>query len=352
MGWALGFGAEVAIAPAWSVRFEYLYDRFGSVGGIFPSSTAYQSAFDIQTLRMGLNHKLGAAGPDATGSTRGNPWPIASNSWNVHGQFTFIEQGYPAFRSPYEGANSLFSGDQARNTASATAFVGFRPWNGTDIYINPEISQGFGLSGTRGVAAFLSSEAQKASFPMPRSNMARVYLQQTFGLGGEQETVEDGPNQIAAKQDISRIRFIAGKLSVTDFFDNNAYAHDGRTQFLNWQFYCCGSYDWTMDQISYTWGALVELNQKAWAFRAGYFLVPSQTPTFSTRIFRTASTSRTGIALLIQLAAGQIAIDVVGKSRQYGQLRGRPRGAARDRGFPGHHSDTRRADELWFWREP
>ena len=48
-------------------------------------------------------------------------------------------------------------------------------------------------------------------------------------LGGEQETVEDGPNQIAAKQDISRIRFIAGKLSVTDFFDNNAYAHDGRT---------------------------------------------------------------------------------------------------------------------------
>ena len=29
-----------------------------------------------------------------------------------------------------------------------------------------------------------------------------------------------------------------------------------------------------MDQISYTWGAMVELNQKFWAFRAGYFLVP------------------------------------------------------------------------------
>jgi high affinity Mn2+ porin len=36
----------------------------------------------------------------------------------------------------------------------------------------------------------------------------------------------------------------------------------------------CGAYDWTMDQISYTWGAMVELNQKFWAFRAGYFLVP------------------------------------------------------------------------------
>jgi high affinity Mn2+ porin len=29
-----------------------------------------------------------------------------------------------------------------------------------------------------------------------------------------------------------------------------------------------------MDQISYTWGAMAELNQKFWAFRAGYFLVP------------------------------------------------------------------------------
>ncbi len=30
-----------------------------------------------------------------------------------------------------------------------------------------------------------------------------------------------------------------------------------------------------MDQISYTWGAMAELNQKVWAFRAGYFLVPA-----------------------------------------------------------------------------
>jgi high affinity Mn2+ porin len=29
-----------------------------------------------------------------------------------------------------------------------------------------------------------------------------------------------------------------------------------------------------MDKISYTWGALAELNQKFWAIRGGYFLVP------------------------------------------------------------------------------
>ena len=273
-GWALGLGAEVAIARDWTARIEYLYDRFGTVAGVFPSGTGYQSAFDINTLRFGLNYKLGVAGADAAAQANGDPWPIAPDAWNIHGQFTFIEQGYPAFHSPYEGANSLSSANQAQNTVSSTAFIGFRPWDGTDIYINPEITQGFGLSTTHGIAAFPSFEAQKASFPFPRFDVARIYVQQTFELGGEQETIEDGPNQIAGKEDISRLTITAGRFAVTDFFDNNAYAQNGRTQFFNWNMDCCGAYDWTMDQLSYTWGAMAELNQKFWAFRAGYFLVP------------------------------------------------------------------------------
>ncbi len=274
VGWALGLGAEVAIAPDWTARIEYLYDGFGTVGGVFPSGTGYQSVFDIQTLRVGLDHKLGSADAGTSANASSDPWPIAPGSWNVHGQFTFIEQGYPAFHSPYEGANSLSGASQAQNTVSATAFIGYRPWDGTEIYVNPEITQGFGLSETRGIAGFPNFEAQKASFPVPRADMARVYVQQTFGLGGEQETIEDGANQIAGTKDISRLTIIAGRFAVTDFFDNNAFAHDGRTQFFNWNLNCCGAYDWTMDQISYTWGAMTELNQKFWAFRAGYFLVP------------------------------------------------------------------------------
>ena len=274
VGSAIGLGAELAIAPDWSVRVEYLYDHFGSVAGVFPSGTGYQSVFDIQTLRLGLNYKLGAADAGTLANASGDQWPIARDAWNVHGQFTAIEQGYPAFRSPYEGPNSLGGASQAQDTVSSTAFIGVRAWDGTDIYVDPEITQGFGLSTTHGIAAFPNFEAQKATFPMPRFNLARVYVQQTFGLGGEQETIADGPNQLAGKQDISRITITAGKLAVTDFFDNNTYAHDGRTQFFNWNFNCCGAYDWTMDQISYTWGAMAELNQKFWAFRAGYFLVP------------------------------------------------------------------------------
>jgi high affinity Mn2+ porin len=273
-GWTLGLGAEYAISPHWTARLEYLYDNFGSVSGVFPSGTGYQSVFDINALRFGLDYKLGSAGAATADAAISDAWPIAPNSWNIHGQITAIEQGYSAFHSPYEGANSLGGASQAKDTVSTTAFIGFRPWDGTDIYINPEITQGFGLSKTVGVAGFPNMEAQKASFPMPRADMARVYVQQTFGLGGEQETIEDGPNQIAGTKDISRITVIAGRFAVTDFFDNNAYAQSGRTQFFNWNIDCCGSYDWTMDQVSYTWGAMAELNQKFWAVRAGYFLVP------------------------------------------------------------------------------
>ena len=286
-GWALGAGAELAIAPGWTARLEYLYDHLGNASGTFPSGTGYESAtVDLHSLRLGLNRKLDWTGtaPDSGNDTRA--WPIGPSSWKVHGQFTYVEQGYPAFRSPYQGANSLTSASQVQNTASATAFVGFRPWDGTEIYINPELMQGFGLSNTLGVAGFPNGEAQKSDFPMPRFNVARIFLRQTFGLGGEQETIEDGPNQLGGKQDISRITVTAGKFAVTDIFDANAFAADPRTTFLNWNIYGGGSYDWTMDRISYTWGAVAELNQKYWAFRSGYFLVPvvSNVNNFDTHI--------------------------------------------------------------------
>ena len=153
------------------------------------------------------------------------------DSWNVHGQLTYVEQGYPAFHSPYQGANSLSGASQIQNTTSATAFVGYRPWDGTEIYVNPELMQGFGLNNTLGVAGFPNGEAQKSTSRCPRINVARVFVRQTFGLGGEQETIEDGPNQLAGKQDISRITVTAGKFAVIDIFDGNAYCRRSARRF-------------------------------------------------------------------------------------------------------------------------
>jgi high affinity Mn2+ porin len=274
-GWTAGAGAEIAIAPGWRARLEYAYDHFGPASGAFPSGTGYQStAIDLQSIRLGLNRQLGLPDAVADAGNGGSAWPIDPNDWNVHGQFTYIEQGYFPFRSPYQGANSLAGWGQVRNTATATAFIGLRLWEGAELYFNPELDQGAGLSDTLGVAGYPNGEAQKSGFPFPRLNVDRFFLRQTFGLGGEKETIEDGPNQLPGKEDISRITVTAGRLSVGDAFGLNTYAADPRTQFFNWNIYGSGSYDWTMDKIGWTWGAVADLNQKDWAFRGGYYLVP------------------------------------------------------------------------------
>ena len=275
LGLALGGGAEFRLDQLWKARVEYMYEHFGRESHRLASGNRIDTALDLHAVRFGLVRSLGAGAneePNAS-SPAGNS--AAGQSWNIHGQSTVIVQGYPSFRSPYEGDSSLKGAQQIRNTASASAFLGLRLGPATEFYINPEIYQGFGLSDVHGIAGFPNGEAQKSSFPIPRSNIARVFLRHTIGFGGEQETFEDGPNQLAGRQDVSRLTLTAGKLAVKDYFDVNTYANDPRVGFLNWNMYGGGSYDWTMDKLSWTWGALAELNQKSWAFRAGYFLVPS-----------------------------------------------------------------------------
>ena len=301
LGWALGGGAEFVLDQGWTARMEYLYDHFARESYVLPSGSRFASSSDSHAIRIGLNRSLDAIEPlqaaerapfPGTGLP-GASYDGAGRTWNIHGQTTTIVQGYPSFRSPYEGANSLKGDSQIRNTMSASAFLGVRLGPGTEFYVNPEIYQGFGLSDVHGVAGVPNGEAQKSNFPVPRSNIARLFVRHTIGLGGEQEAVEDGPNQLAGTRDVSRVTITAGKLAVKDYFDVNTYANDPRVGFMNWNMYGGGSYDWTMDKLSWTWGALAELNQKSWAFRLGYFMVPttSNANTWDANIFDRGETA-------------------------------------------------------------
>ena len=194
--------------------------------------------------------------------------------WSIHAQYTLIGEGYLRFRSPYQGTNSLPRGGQFRETMSQTTYLGRRLWNGGELYFNPEFNQGFGLADTIGLAGFPNGEAQKAGEHVPKLNVARLYLKQTIGLGGGQEFIADGPNQIAGPSDVSRITIYAGKMAANDLFDNNSYAHDPRGDFMNWAVWEGGAYDYAADQKGYTDGVAVDFNQKDWAFRFGYFLEP------------------------------------------------------------------------------
>ena len=46
--------------------------------------------------------------------------------------------------------------------------------------------------------------------------------------------------QLPSKADISRLTLQAGKFAVIDVFDGNAYAKDGRKNFMNWSLWAPG----------------------------------------------------------------------------------------------------------------
>ncbi len=267
-GWIAGAGAEYALSPHWSARLEYLYSQFGDAEAQFPSGTRYASTFDFQELRVGLNRKLGPGGSATEDAKIGTE----SDRWELHAQTTYVQQGYPSFRSPYQGQNSLSPFAQTKETWTMSAFVGLRLWDGGELYYNPELLQGFGLSDTVGLAGFPNGEAQKSNFPYPRYSTSRLFLRQTWGFGGEQETLESGPNQLSSKVDVSRLTLQVGRFAVEDVFDGNSYAKDTRKDFMNWTLWAPGAFDYSADKIGLSYGVTAELNQKDWALRAGYFL--------------------------------------------------------------------------------
>ncbi|HXL69378.1 MAG TPA: hypothetical protein VN930_11550 [Xanthobacteraceae bacterium] len=81
------------------------------------------------------------------------------DGWSLHGQSTLIGQGHPRFRSLYEGQNSLTAAPQVRETWTGTLFIGRRLWEGGELFFNPELDQGFGLSKTVGLGGFANGEA-------------------------------------------------------------------------------------------------------------------------------------------------------------------------------------------------
>jgi len=46
---------------------------------------------------------------------------------------------------------------------------------------------------------------------------------------------------------MNRYTLIVGKFSAEDFFDNNSYSHDPRTQFMSWGTMYNGAFDYPAD---------------------------------------------------------------------------------------------------------
>ncbi len=185
-------------------------------------------------------------------------------------QSTYNWQMHRNVNALYSGPNSVQTGGENMFTFSATAHWGKRLWDGGELYFDPEVVSGIPFSGNLvGLGGFTNGEITRAAGPKLMPYVQRFFLRQTWGRGGEREQVAPDFNQLAGEQDKNRWVLSVGNFSTLDVFDDNAYAKDPRTQFMNWGNWTYAAYDYAADARGYGWGAALEWYQGDWVVRLG-----------------------------------------------------------------------------------
>ena len=200
-------------------------------------------------------------------------------SWiSLHGQYTNVSQYHSSFTSPsqFTGPNSMTSSSSIKSTNDLTLYLGIRLGKNTEVFFNPEIDQGYGLTNTLGMAGFPSGEAYKVGKGHPYYKVPRYFVRQTFNLGGEITKIEDDINQTSVDLTADNLIITAGKFSVVDVFDTNIYAHDPKGDFLNWSILEGGAFDYAADSWGFTYGAAAELSKDWWTARIGIFALSTE----------------------------------------------------------------------------
>ncbi len=303
MKYAVGAGLEYAFAENWSARAEYLFLSQSLNTQIFDGGDggAFVSRVDNENhiLRFGLNYHFGEENriPGAiqygarrnghnghNGENGGNHADDDAKEelYSVHGQTTNVGQAYPRFPAAYDGPNSFPSHGKANVGSTSNIFMGMRLWEGGAAYLNPEIDAGYGLANSVGAASYVNGAVAKVGRGAPYMRFQRYFLRQIVGLdsseterasdeGAHSEVLESTQNQISGRVDKDRIILTLGKFAVGDVFDDNVYAHDPTTGFLNFAFNAMGAFDYAADAWGYTHGLAAEWKQDWWTARGGVF---------------------------------------------------------------------------------
>ncbi|CAN2535345.1 hypothetical+protein [Methylocapsa aurea] len=202
--------------------------------------------------------------------------------YSFHGQTTAVLQGYPKYPALYSGTHSFPPKGLADAGSTSNLFMGLRLWQGAAVYLNPEVDMGYGLANSVGAASYVNGAVAKVGRAAPYMRFQRYFLRQIIGLnGGEKvddpdtgsfnEVLESTQNQLSGKVDKDRLILTIGKFSVPDIFDDNKYAHDPTTGFLNFGVNTLGAFDYAADSWGYTYGAALEWKQDWWSARGGLF---------------------------------------------------------------------------------
>jgi len=200
---------------------------------------------------------------------------LKTENFSIHAQTTIINQNKTSFSAKYSGVNSLTTAAESQTSLTSTLYLGARLWSGAHAFLNPEIAGGSGLSGALGIASATNGETFRIGDPAPKMYIARLFFTQTFSLTQASTNQASDLNQLAGKMPTKYISVTLGKISISDFFDDNKFSHDPRSQFMSWGLMSNGAWDYPANTRGYTPSVVLEYVTPTDEIRYAFSLVPT-----------------------------------------------------------------------------
>lgn len=194
--------------------------------------------------------------------------------WWVSGQTNFIFQANPSFPAKYSGPNSFSNHEDTALSGLLTLYTGARLNNSTEVLVDFEETNGGGVGNALGLAGYVNLDVVRNPDLSKAPYLSRAIFHKVFALS--RDTVENDRNPLSLFTTLPRrrIEFHVGKFSTVDFFDVNSGGSDSHSQFLNWTVDNNGAYDYAADTRGYTYGAILEYQDRSWGVRAAELLMP------------------------------------------------------------------------------
>src|SRR6202140_1221481 len=201
------------------------------------------------------------------------PHPETDRLW-ISGQANIISQWHPAFRSPYQGRNSLSPQAQDASSRVLTLYTGLRLSGTTELLCDVQETGGHGIGEAFGLAGFTNLDVVRNPALSKAPYIARLMWHQIIPLRHVEANAARTAFSLFSTLPERRLELRVGKFGIADFFDLNNYGSDSNFQFLNWTVDNNGAYDYAADTRGFTFAAMLEYHERRWAVRFAEALMP------------------------------------------------------------------------------
>jgi len=219
------------------------------------------------------------APPDAETWPATDPLPVmfphleSDRVW-ISGQANIISQWHPAFRSPYQGRNSLSPQAQDATSRVLTLYTGLRLTGTAELLCDVQETGGHGIGEAFGLAGFTNLDVVRNPALSKAPYIARLMWHQIIPLSHDETNSARSASSLFSKLPERRLELRFGKFGIADFFDLNNYGSDSNFQFMNWTVDNNGAYDYAADTRGYTFAGMLEYHDRRVSVRFAEALMP------------------------------------------------------------------------------